>query len=71
MWRMPALICTIPKGQTMPTDTSAKISIFKRRESEARSYCRSFDTVFTRAQGSELTDSQGRTYIDFLVAAPR
>ena len=50
----------------MPTDTSAKISIFKRRESEARSYCRSFDTVFTRAQGSELTDRQGRTYIDFL-----
>ncbi|MBY6140473.1 diaminobutyrate--2-oxoglutarate transaminase [Leisingera daeponensis] len=50
----------------MPTDTSAKISIFKRRESEARSYCRSFDTVFTQAKGSELTDRQGRTYIDFL-----
>ncbi len=50
----------------MPTDTSAEISAFKRRESEARSYCRSFETVFTRAQGSEMTDTKGRCYIDFL-----
>ncbi|WP_027257581.1 diaminobutyrate--2-oxoglutarate transaminase [Leisingera aquimarina] len=50
----------------MPTDTSAEISIFKRRESEARSYCRGFDAVFTLASGSELTDSTGRRYIDFL-----
>ncbi|WP_417475569.1 diaminobutyrate--2-oxoglutarate transaminase [Leisingera sp.] len=50
----------------MPTDTSAEISVFKRRESEARSYCRGFDTVFTSAQGSEMTDADGRSYIDFL-----
>ena len=50
----------------MPTDTSAEISIFERRESEARSYCRGFDTVFTSAQGSEMTDAKGRSYIDFL-----
>ncbi|MCR9150456.1 MAG: diaminobutyrate--2-oxoglutarate transaminase [Rhodobacteraceae bacterium] len=50
----------------MPTETSADIAIFNRRESEARSYCRSFDTVFTRASGSELTDATGRSYIDFL-----
>ena len=50
----------------MPTDTSAKNSVFRRRESEARSYCRGFDTVFTRGTGSELTDAQGRSYIDFL-----
>jgi len=50
----------------MPTETSADIAIFNRRESEARSYCRSFDTVFTRARGSELTDAAGRSYIDFL-----
>lgn len=43
-----------------------KPTIFKRRESEARSYCRSFDTVFTTALGSEMTDAAGRTYIDFL-----
>ncbi|MBY6116340.1 diaminobutyrate--2-oxoglutarate transaminase [Mameliella alba] len=41
-------------------------TIFKRRESEARSYCRGFDTVFTTALGSEMTDTAGRTYIDFL-----
>lgn len=50
----------------MPTDTSAEITVFKRRESEARSYCRGFNTVFTEAKGSEMTDAKGRTYIDFL-----
>lgn len=50
----------------MPTDSSAEVSIFKRRESAARSYCRNFDTVFTRAGGSELTDEKGQRYIDFL-----
>jgi diaminobutyrate-2-oxoglutarate transaminase len=49
----------------MPDDMNTK-SIFSRRESEARSYCRSFDTVFVKACGSELTDDKGRTYIDFL-----
>ena len=41
-------------------------SIFVRRESEARSYCRGFDTVFTAARGSELFGRDGRRYIDFL-----
>jgi diaminobutyrate-2-oxoglutarate transaminase len=50
----------------MRTDTSADRAIFERRESEARSYCRSFDTVFTSASGSEMTDTNGKTYIDFL-----
>lgn len=50
----------------MPTDTSAEISVFKRRESEARSYCRGFDAIFVSAQGSEMTDAKGRSYIDFL-----
>jgi diaminobutyrate-2-oxoglutarate transaminase len=50
----------------MSTDTSAETTIFKRRESEARSYCRGFDTVFTSAQGSEMADARGRSYIDFL-----
>ncbi|MFC3615408.1 diaminobutyrate--2-oxoglutarate transaminase [Lutimaribacter marinistellae] len=48
---------------------STKLSdtaLFARRESEARSYCRGFDTVFTSARGSEITDAKGRTYIDFL-----
>ena len=50
----------------MPTDMSAEYSIFERRESDARSYCRGFDTVFTHAKGSEMTDAEDRTYIDFL-----
>ncbi|MHA3979864.1 diaminobutyrate--2-oxoglutarate transaminase [Halovulum sp. GXIMD14794] len=50
----------------MPTDTSADISIFSRRESEARSYCRGFDKLFTKASGSIMTDASGREYIDFL-----
>jgi len=41
-------------------------SIFERRESVVRSYCRSFDTVFTRASGSVMWDAGGREYIDFL-----
>ncbi|KPQ05921.1 MAG: diaminobutyrate--2-oxoglutarate aminotransferase EctB [Rhodobacteraceae bacterium HLUCCA12] len=50
----------------MPTDTSADTKIFSRRESEARSYCRSFPVVFASASGSVLTDAGGREYIDFL-----
>ena len=50
----------------MPTENSADKQVFARRESEVRSYCRSFDTVFTSASGSEMTDVEGKTYIDFL-----
>jgi diaminobutyrate-2-oxoglutarate transaminase len=51
----------------MSTVTTAEPkTIFKRRESEVRSYCRSFDAVFTKAQGSTLTDAEGREYTDFL-----
>lgn len=50
----------------MTTATAADTAIFTRRESEARSYCRSFPTVFAKAKGSVLTDSEGRDYIDFL-----
>ena len=38
-------------------------------ESNVRSYCRAFPTVFTRASGSTLTDVQGRRYIDFFSGA--
>ncbi|AWI86176.1 diaminobutyrate--2-oxoglutarate transaminase (plasmid) [Alloyangia pacifica] len=50
----------------MPKDTSNGPTIYARRESEARSYCRSFPVSFTSARGSELTDDEGKTYIDFL-----
>ena len=50
----------------MPTDQSADTTVFERRESQARSYCRNFPAVFTKASGTILTDAQGRDYIDFL-----
>jgi diaminobutyrate-2-oxoglutarate transaminase len=50
----------------MPKDMDNTISIFKRRESEARSYCRSMPATFTKAQGSELFDDKGNRWIDFL-----
>ena len=50
----------------MPTGTPADFSIYDRRESEARSYCRSFPKSFVKASGSELTAEDGTTYIDFL-----
>ena len=50
----------------MPTEKSDDFTVFDRRESEARSYCRGINAVFTHATGSEMTDANGRTYIDFL-----
>ena len=50
----------------MPKDMSTTVSIFERRESEARSYCRGMPATFTTASGSEIMNDAGRTYIDFL-----
>jgi len=46
--------------------TSDNISVFARRESEARSYCRGIPTTFSSAKGSEMVDDSGKSYIDFL-----
>ncbi len=45
---------------TVGTDT------FERLESQVRSYCRSFTTVFKSAHNATMTDVDGREYIDFL-----
>ncbi len=45
------------------------MDIFQRRESEVRSYCRAFPTVFKSAQGDELIAANGRRYIDFFAGA--
>ena len=50
----------------MPKDMAQSTTIFTRRESEARSYCRGMPAVFTSASGSEMTDDTGKTWIDFL-----
>lgn len=55
----------MPKDMA-PTDIDTDQSIFSRRESEARSYCRSFSELFTTASGSEMYDAKGNRYIDFL-----
>lgn len=43
--------------------------IFESLESNVRTYCRSFPTVFTKASGALLFDEQGKQYIDFLAGA--
>jgi diaminobutyrate-2-oxoglutarate transaminase len=40
--------------------------IYTRRESQARSYCRAFPVTFSKAQNATMTDSDGRSYTDFL-----
>lgn len=45
------------------------LSLFQQLESEVRSYCRSFPTIFTKASGSKMWDESGKEYIDFLSGA--
>jgi diaminobutyrate-2-oxoglutarate transaminase len=54
------LVSPIPPNST---------EIYERRESNVRSYCRSFPVVFTTAQGSTLTDEHGNQYLDFFAGA--
>ena len=42
---------------------------FETYESQVRSYCRAFPTVFTKAVGSEMFDEEGNRYIDFFCGA--
>lgn len=44
-------------------------SVFENIESNVRSYCRSFPTVFTKAKGSIMVDEAGKEYIDFFAGA--
>jgi diaminobutyrate-2-oxoglutarate transaminase len=58
---------TLPEPPVLrPED---KLAVFDRLESRVRSYCRSFPTVFERAQGALLYDLQGKPYIDFFSGA--
>ncbi|WP_419993864.1 diaminobutyrate--2-oxoglutarate transaminase [Streptomyces boninensis] len=51
------------------TITQPDLSVFETLESEVRSYCRGWPTVFDRAQGSYLYDEDGHTYLDFFAGA--
>ncbi|WP_446686972.1 diaminobutyrate--2-oxoglutarate transaminase [Phytohabitans kaempferiae] len=44
-------------------------SIFERRESVVRSYCRRLDCVLDTAEGSLVRDITGREYLDFVAGA--
>jgi diaminobutyrate-2-oxoglutarate transaminase len=43
--------------------------VFTERESQVRSYCRSFPHVLSTAVGSLLYDGEGNEYVDFLAGA--
>jgi diaminobutyrate-2-oxoglutarate transaminase len=45
------------------------MTIFEERESEVRSYCRSWPAVFDVATGSWLYDENGRGFLDFFTGA--
>jgi hypothetical protein len=45
------------------------VKTFELLESNVRTYCRSFPTVFMRARGHLLEDRNGREYIDFFSGA--
>lgn len=45
------------------------LNIFEAKESNVRSYCRSFPDIFHRAKGSIIYSESGKEYIDFLAGA--
>ncbi|RAM53521.1 MAG: diaminobutyrate--2-oxoglutarate transaminase [Hapalosiphonaceae cyanobacterium JJU2] len=45
------------------------MNIFEKRESNVRSYCRSFPDIFHRAKGSMIYSDSGKEYIDFFAGA--
>lgn len=45
------------------------MDIFEEHESEVRGYIRSFPTIFDKAIGAELFDTEGKRYIDFFAGA--
>lgn len=50
----------------MPRDMITETTIFTKRESEVRSYCRGIPVTFAAAQGSTMIADDGAEYIDFL-----
>lgn len=45
------------------------MNVIEAHESEVRSYCRSWPTVFDRALGAEIWDTDSRRYLDFFSGA--
>ncbi|MCT2593798.1 diaminobutyrate--2-oxoglutarate transaminase [Streptomyces sp. N2-109] len=51
------------------TITQPDLSVFETVESEVRSYCRGWPTIFDRAQGAHMYDEDGHTYLDLFAGA--
>lgn len=45
------------------------MKVFEKRESQVRSYSRSFPTIFTKSKGYKLWDIEDKEYIDFFAGA--
>jgi diaminobutyrate-2-oxoglutarate transaminase len=45
------------------------VQVFEELESEVRSYCRGWPTVFAGGSGSWMWDTEGRRYLDFFAGA--
>lgn len=45
------------------------VDVFQQYESEVRSYCRAFPTVFTKAKGAHIQSQDGERYLDFFAGA--
>jgi diaminobutyrate-2-oxoglutarate transaminase len=54
---------------TVVKEAESQMKVFDEIESEVRSYCRSFPTIFKKAKGYKLWDTNGREYIDFFAGA--
>ncbi|MGV0643597.1 diaminobutyrate--2-oxoglutarate transaminase [Mycolicibacterium sp. XJ2546] len=52
-----------------PLSESELPDVYSSVESEVRSYCRGWPAVMERAQGSWVTDTAGRRYLDFFAGA--
>ncbi len=55
-------IVTVPKS-------GSSLDVFAKLESEVRSYCRGFPTLFAKARGYKMWDADGREYLDFFAGA--
>ncbi|WP_442972222.1 diaminobutyrate--2-oxoglutarate transaminase [Rhodococcus sp. WAY2] len=57
------------RGWEPPVSAGLRPSVFDELESEVRSYCRRWPTIFATASGSWLTDETGHEYLDFFAGA--
>ncbi|MFC5651081.1 diaminobutyrate--2-oxoglutarate transaminase [Paenibacillus solisilvae] len=53
----------------LPQKEAASLHVFDKLESEVRSYCRNFQTVFDKARNAKVWDVKGNEYIDFFAGA--